>query len=176
MTLASSDTTLQITRVFDAPRDHVYAAWTEFGLVIQWWGPEDCQTDELTCDARRGGMLRWTLTARDSEKATVRGKFREVRPEEKLVFTWCWADDPEWNNEESLVTVEFIEKAPTTTELRLTHTNLPSVQSRDNHSAGWNSALDKLERLLARLPAACHSQTTASVRERTAQGQRLAFY
>jgi uncharacterized protein YndB with AHSA1/START domain len=158
MTL-SSETTLQITRLFDAPLDRVYAAWTEFGLVSQWWGPDGCQTDELTCEAKRGGAFRWTLTAGNREQMTAHGKFREVRPQEKLVFTWHWADDPDWKDLESLVTVEFIEKDPTTTELRLTHADLPTPQSRDNHSAGWNSALDKLEQLLARLPSAYHSQT-----------------
>lgn len=46
--------------------------------------------------------------------------------------------------------IEFRDIAAGTTDLRLTHENFPSQQSRDNHLGGWNSALDKFERLLAR--------------------------
>jgi uncharacterized protein YndB with AHSA1/START domain len=143
------ETTLQITRVISAPRDRVYAAWTDLELANQWWGPDGCVTHELICDARVGGKFRWVLSTPDGERMTAQGEFREVRPREKVVYTWQWADDPDWENHESVVSVEFRENDAATTELRLTHENLPSQQSRDNHVGGWNSALDKLERLLA---------------------------
>jgi uncharacterized protein YndB with AHSA1/START domain len=147
-TLIEPNTTLQITREIDVPRDRVYAAWTDPGLAKQWWGPEVCQTHELVCEGRPGGTFRWVLSAPDGERMTAHGEFRDVIPGRKVVYTWQWADDPDWENTESLVTVEFREIDKTRTELRLTHEKLPSRQSRDNHTAGWSSALDKLERLL----------------------------
>jgi glutathione S-transferase len=143
------DNSLQITRVIKAPRDRVYAAWTDLKLAGKWWGPDGCETHELISDARVGGEFRWVLSAPDGERMTARGEFREVRPGEKLAYTWQWDDDPQWEGIESLVTVEFLEKDAATTELRLTHEKLPSRQSRDNHVGGWNGALDKFERLLA---------------------------
>ena len=143
------DTTLQITRVIDAPRERVYATWADLGLADKWWGPEGCVTHELVSDARVGGAFRWVLSAPDGERMTARGEYREVQPGRKLVYTWQWADDDDWEDHESLVTVEFCEVDANRTELRLTHENLPSEQSRDNHTGGWSQALDKFERLFA---------------------------
>jgi uncharacterized protein YndB with AHSA1/START domain len=148
-TLTLPNTTLQITRIIKAPRDRVYATWTDLELAKQWWGPAGCETHELVSDPRVGGTFRWVLSTPDGERMMAQGEFREVRPREKVVYTWQWADDPDWENVESLVTVEFRDH-PDGTELRLTHEKLPSEQSRDNHTYGWNSALDKFERLLAR--------------------------
>jgi uncharacterized protein YndB with AHSA1/START domain len=143
-------TSLTLTRLIPTSQDRVYALWTDVTRAKEWWGPEGCETQELVCDARPGGEFRWVLTAPDGEQMTARGEFREVQPGKKAVYTWQWTDDPRWAGHESLVTVEFIPKNPTTTELNLTHEDFPSQQSRDNHISGWNSALDKLERLLAK--------------------------
>jgi uncharacterized protein YndB with AHSA1/START domain len=77
---------------------------------------------------------------------TMRGEYRELQPDRKVVFTWRWEDDENWDRHTSIVTVE-LEDRDAGTELRLTHERLPSEQSRDNHTQGWSGALDKLERL-----------------------------
>ena len=105
--------------------------------------PEGCETLELTVDARVGGQYVWRLRTPDGFEMKAFGEYREVRPRERLVYTWVWADDPEWENHESIVTVEFIARDAHTTELKLTHENLPSRDSRDNHIGGWTSALDR---------------------------------
>ena len=147
---ASTNTTLQITREIGAPRDRVYAAWTDPALAKQWWGPDGTTTHELITDAWVGGKFRWVLSTTEGERMTAEGVYREVRPDEKLVLTWAGTHDPSEDNAESLVTVEFRDEDAATTGLHLTHENLPSEESRDNHTEGWNSALDKLERFLAR--------------------------
>lgn len=145
----ASNTTLQITRVIGAPRDRVYAAWTDTETARKWWGPKDVQTEELVIEPRVGGKFRWQLRTPEGEGITAEGEFREVRPEAKLALTWRGTQDVVEGAEESVVSVEFREKDARTTELVLTHENLPSEESRDNHTEGWNSALDKLERLFA---------------------------
>jgi uncharacterized protein YndB with AHSA1/START domain len=80
---------------------------------------------------------------------TMRGEYRELQPDKKVVFTWRWEDDGNWKGRFSVVTVE-LEERDGGTELRLTHEQLPSEESRDNHAEGWNGTLDKLERLLAK--------------------------
>jgi glutathione S-transferase len=144
-----NNTPLQITRAIKAQRNRVYVTWTDLELANQWWGPYGCETHGLVCDARLGGKFRWGLSTPDGEKMTAYGAFREARSNEKLAYTWQWEDDPQWGGIESLVTAEFRERDAATTELRLTHENFPSEQSRDNHIGGWNNSLDKLERLLA---------------------------
>jgi uncharacterized protein YndB with AHSA1/START domain len=148
-TKASEKLSLEIKRFINAPRDRVYAAWTDPAQLKQWFGPEKVQTRDLIADARVGGMFRWDLTNSEGEKMTCRGEYRELQPGKKIVFTWQWDDDEVWENHTSVVTVELSDRDGGT-ELRLIHEQLPNEQSRDGHTGGWNSALDKLEKFFSK--------------------------
>ena len=141
---------LEIKRLIKAPRERVYAAWTDPAQLVQWFGPEDVQTRDLVADVRVGGEFRWELTNSEGEEMTCRGEYRELQPGRKIVFTWKWEDDEDWQNHVSLVTVELNDADGGNTELRLVHQQLPNEASRDSHTRGWNSALDKLEKLSSR--------------------------
>ena len=140
---------LEVKRLIKAPRDRVYAAWTDPAQLKQWFGPENVQTHDLVADVRVGGKYRWDITNAEGEKMTVRGEYRELQPGRKIVFTWQWDDDEVWKNRTSIVTVE-LDDIEGGTELRLTHVQLPSEQSRDRHTEGWESVLDRLEKLFSR--------------------------
>src|SRR2546426_6743723 len=140
---------LQIKRLIKAPRDRVYAAWTDPAQMKQWFGPENVQTRNLIADARVGGEFRWDLVNSEGENMTMRGEYRELQPDKKIVFTWQWQDDEDWENHVSIVTVE-LNDADGGTELRLVHEQLPNEASRDGHTQGWNSALDKLEKFFSK--------------------------
>ena len=148
-TKASEKLSLEIKRFINAPRDRVYAAWTDPAQLRQWFGPEKVQTRNLIADARVGGKFRWDLTNSEGEKMTCLGEYRELQPGKKIVFTWQWDDDEDWENHTSVVTVELSDR-DSGTELRLIHEQLPNEQSRDGHTGGWNSALDKLEKFFSR--------------------------
>jgi len=138
---------LQIKRLIKAPRDRVYAAWTDPVQLKQWFGPEKVQTRDLIADARVGGKFRWDLTNPEGEKMTCLGEYRELLPGKKIVFTWD--GDEDWENHTSVVTVELSDRDGGT-ELRLTHEKLPNEESRNGHTGGWNSALDKLEKFFSK--------------------------
>jgi uncharacterized protein YndB with AHSA1/START domain len=140
---------LEVKRLIKAPRDRVYAAWTDPAQLKQWFGPEKVQTRDFIADTRVGGKFRWDLTNPEGEKMTCRGEYRELQPGKKIVFTWQWEDDETWENHISVVTVELSD-ADGGTELRLTHERLPNEASRDGHTGGWNSALDKLEKFFSK--------------------------
>ena len=140
---------LEIRRLIRAPRDRVYAAWTDPAQLKQWFGPESIQTLDLIADTRVGGKFRWDLINAEGEKMTCRGEYRELQPGKKIVFTWQWDDDEAWENHTSVVTVELSDRDGGT-ELRLTHEQLPNEESRDGHTGGWNSALDKLEKFFSK--------------------------
>ena len=148
-TKASEKLSLEIKRFINAPRDRVYAAWTDPAQLRQWFGPEKVQTRNLIADARVGGKFRWDLTNSEGERMTCLGEYRELQPGKKIVFTWQWDDDEDWENHTSVVTVELSDRDGGT-ELRLIHEQLPNEQSRDGHTGGWNSALDKLEKFFSR--------------------------
>jgi uncharacterized protein YndB with AHSA1/START domain len=137
---------LEIKRLIRAPRDQVYAAWTDPAQLKEWFGPESVQTRNLIADVRVGGEFRWDLTDQEGKEVTISGEYREVEPGKKIVFTWRLEGDEDWKNH-STVTVEFFDREGGT-EIRLTHEKLPNEASRDDHTQGWNSVLDKVEKFL----------------------------
>jgi uncharacterized protein YndB with AHSA1/START domain len=139
---------LQIKRIIKAPRDRVYAAWTDPERLKKWFGPENVKTRDLIADARVGGQFRWDLTDQEGKEITISGEYRELEPGKKIVFTWRLEEDEDWKNHSSIVTVEFFDREGGT-EIRLTHEKLPNEASRDDHTQGWNSVLDKLEKFLS---------------------------
>jgi uncharacterized protein YndB with AHSA1/START domain len=146
-TKTAEKTSLGIKRFINAPRDRVYAAWTDPVQLKEWWGPKEVRTLKIVADIRVGGKYRWTLVNQEGEEMSVFGEYRELVPQKKVVFTWKWDDDEAWENYTSEVSVEFFDRDGGT-ELKLTHVQLPSEESRDRHNAGWNSVLDRLEKFL----------------------------
>jgi uncharacterized protein YndB with AHSA1/START domain len=146
---ATAYPSLEIKRQINAPRDRVYAAWIDPAQLRKWFGPENVKTRDLIADARVGGQFRWDLTNPEGKEMTISGEYRELQPGKKIVFTWQWEDDEDWKSHSSIVTVDFFDREGGT-ELRLTHENLPNEASRDDHTQGWNSVLDKLEKFLSR--------------------------
>jgi uncharacterized protein YndB with AHSA1/START domain len=144
---AADKVSLEIKRVIRAPRDRVYAAWTDPAQLRQWFGPENVQTRNLVADARVGGRFQWDLTNSEGKEMTVTGEYCELQPGKKVVFTWQWQDDEDWEGRKSIVTVEFSD-SDGGTEVRLIHEQLPSEESRDRHNEGWTSLLKKLEKFI----------------------------
>ena len=133
--------TLRLTRVVPAPRDVVFRAWTDPEALRRWWVPfEGMTVPAAEVDLRPGGRYRFIVRNAKGEEFHLSGVYREVRPPERLVYTWRWdgADDGE-----TLVTVDF-EASGTTTLLHLTHERFPDDAVRDRHGTGWTGVLDRL--------------------------------
>jgi uncharacterized protein YndB with AHSA1/START domain len=136
---------LTIKRRLPAPPARVYGAWTEPEKMVRWWGPERSEASFAEADPRVGGRFRVVFRTEDGEGHDVSGVYREVKPAEKLVFTWAWRSMPE---RESLVTLTLKEDGAETL-LTLKHEQFADEAARDRHRYGWNGALDNLERYLA---------------------------
>src|SRR6266478_6824401 len=76
---------LEIKRVIKAPRDRVYAAWTDPAQLREWFGPENVQTRNIVAETHGGGKFRWDLTNSEGEEMTMRGEYRELQPGKKIV-------------------------------------------------------------------------------------------
>ncbi len=140
--------TLRLTRVFAAPREKVFRAWTSAEALKQWWGPPDHGTASAEVDLRAGGRYRLGMRKLpDGAIFYLSGAYREVKAPEKLIYTWRWEAEPEYG--ETLVTVEFRDRG-TSTEVVLTHELFPTEAMREQHGQGWSGCLDRLADLLAR--------------------------
>jgi uncharacterized protein YndB with AHSA1/START domain len=105
-------------------------------------GGGEFKAKSVESDLRIGGSYRWVMVAPSGEEHDVLGVYREVVPNEKLVFTWAWKSTPE---RESLVTV-LLKPDGDGTLLTLTHEQFFDEDARDRHQYGWNVALDKMEK------------------------------
>ncbi len=143
------DRVLTIARVFDAPRDLVWRAWTDPKHLMSWWGPRAHPAENVEADVRVGGRWRHCLRAvGDGSELRHGGVFREVVPPERLVFTFAWEEEGE-RGIENVVTVTFAEQGAKTL-MTMQQTPFQSFEERDGHQGGWGSAFDRLDELLAR--------------------------
>jgi uncharacterized protein YndB with AHSA1/START domain len=127
-----SDHEIVLTRTFDAPRRLVFKAWTEPQHVRHWYG---CTTHALTVceiDLSVGGAWRYTMRAPDGSLHTMQGRYREIAPPDRLVYTEQYVTAG-FASGEALVTVSFAESGGRTT---LTSTILHASRAdRDAHLA-----------------------------------------
>lgn len=138
---------LVISRKYPVSRERVWQAWTDIDQMKAWLAPEGMTPGDIECDFRVGGAYRLTMVQPDGEKYIAKGVYREIRPPELLSYTWTWEEDTPAEEHETLLTLEFKDLG-TETELVLTHENLKSEESRQGHTDGWNSLLDKLAKHL----------------------------
>lgn len=146
--------TLKMQRVFAAPRELVWMAWSRPEAVVQWMGPVEWPAARATSDFRVGGEWRVCLRSVETgEDLWQGGTYREIREPELLVFTFKWDESHEDGPPaETLVTVELSETSDGQTRMDFTHEGLKSEQSLTGHKHGWSSTADRLEAWLAANP------------------------
>lgn len=149
MSLAQPDTpikpSLTLKRRLNAPAEKVYAAWTDPEKIVKWFGPDAGPVTRAETDLRVGGRYVIAFHTEDGERHEVGGVYREVVPNEKLVFTWAWHTTQE---RESLVTIT-VKPDGAGSILTLLHEKFFDEAARDGHKRGWSGSLDKLEKLFS---------------------------
>jgi uncharacterized protein YndB with AHSA1/START domain len=148
------DATLILTRMLNAPREKAFEVWTSAEHIQQWMRPGPGMAVPMaSMDLQVGGKFRIQMKTPDGEYFTAVGEFKEVKPPERLVYTWDWEKDGsgeefgEVEGKTSLVTVEFLERGDRT-EMVLTHSRFATAQSRDSHAEGWGLIADSFAALL----------------------------
>jgi uncharacterized protein YndB with AHSA1/START domain len=135
-----------ITRVFDAPRELVFRAWTDPAHAAQWFGPEGCTTprETISMDVRVGGEWRATMVRDDNgQEYPTGGTYREVAEPDRLVFTWTDPTSPTDRPEVSLVTIDLVDRGGKT-EMTFHQTGFRTEGEREGVHQGWSSGFDKL--------------------------------
>lgn len=158
----SDEQDLVITRIFDAPRDLVWKAWTEPRHMMRWWGPKGFTAPTYKMDLRVGGEYLSCMRSPEGQEFWSKGVFREIVEPERLVMTDSFADAegnvvpashygmPRDIPLEMLITVTF-EEENGKTRLTLRHAGFPAAEHREGASAGWNESFDKLAESLHEL-------------------------
>lgn len=136
-----------LKRTFAAARDRVFSAWTDARYFGLWFYPPSHYKTVITrLDLRVGGKYSLEMHHKDGAVHKLSGTYEEVRPPQKLVFSWRWQHEE--HLPESLVTVVFTDLGGST-EVELTHQGLHSAESAKEHQQGWKGCLDHLEEYLS---------------------------
>jgi uncharacterized protein YndB with AHSA1/START domain len=145
--VADKNRELVITRIFDAPRELAWQAWTDQARVAQWWGPKGFTCPLCELDVRPGGLIRIDMRAPDGAVYPMKGVFREIAAPEGLVFN-CSALDREGKPMfEVLTTILFADKNGKTM-LTMQAQVLTATEAAAPYLAGmepgWTQTLDRL--------------------------------
>jgi uncharacterized protein YndB with AHSA1/START domain len=145
-----TDREIRIERVFDAPRDVVFATFTDPELIPEWWGPRDTTTVVDRMDVRAGGSWRFVMRGPDGSESGFRGTYREVTPPERIVQTFEWEGMP-GHVAVDTATFEDLGDRTKVTTVSLFHT----TEERDGMLAsgmegGLNETYARLDEVLAR--------------------------
>jgi len=159
-TAAIDDGFIRIERIFDAPRELVFRAWSDPAHLTRWYAPKGCALTHCKADFRAGGTLHFCIRNPDGFECCAGGEYREIVVPERIVYTLAFADregrriekshvaDPDWPGD-TVVTVVFDRHEGNKTRLVLHQTVLESVAKRTGAYPGWLSMLDRLAEQLA---------------------------
>ena len=144
---------LELERLFNAPIERVFDAWTKAEVLSQWFGPGGFEVIEAEIDCRPNGQ--YSITLLSPEKQTIKhfGEYLEVTRPHKLIFTWYLEDQScqgsKGHTAMTLVEIDFIQQGEQTL-LQLRHEKLPDQTALDGHRFGWESSFVCLDGLLNR--------------------------
>lgn len=162
------DKKIIIERVFNAPREKVWYAWTNPEMVKKWWGPEHFYAPSVKIDFKVGGKYIYAMhgpkgTQFDKDMYSA-GVYKEIIPMEKLVVTDYFSDSegnkmspeeqglPEGMPDEMEVIVIFEDAGNNKTKLSIIYTPESSAQydamMKSGMQEGWSTSLDKLAKSL----------------------------
>jgi uncharacterized protein YndB with AHSA1/START domain len=136
------ETSLLVTRVFDAPREDVFALWANPTYVKEWWHPKGFTTPVFEMDFRVGGQFRYCIRSEGQDR-WAKGTYREIVVPERLVLTFQWDSGEHVRIGETLITITF-ETLGDRTLLTFRQAPFTSAEDRDSHTDGWAQVLDAL--------------------------------
>jgi uncharacterized protein YndB with AHSA1/START domain len=148
----AADREITITRVFDAPREMIWDAWTDPEQIVQWWGPRGFTSTIHEMDVRPGGVWKSTMHGPDGTDYLNHGVFKEVVKAERIVYklTGGRKEDRDLQAEVSWI----FEAQGKKTKLTL-HMLFPTAEARERSAKaykvieGGNETLDRLREHLA---------------------------
>ena len=145
-------TEVTLTRIFDAPRDMVWKAWTDPTMLARWWGPKGFTNPVCEADVRVGGKILIHMQAPDGTVHPMTGTFDEIAEPECLVFRAVPVDRNGVALLESLTTVTFHDLGGKTKVI--VHASAAPLQPigaemLKGMDMGWSQSLERLAQLVA---------------------------
>lgn len=153
-----SETQIQITREFEAPKHLVYRAWTTPELIERWWSGKRGEVIVADVDLRVGGSWRYLMTANEGYEVGFHGEFREIVPNERIVNTEIYDTGPGAEEaqglEPAVITTTFTEVGGRTLLTQTTEGHSAEVRDmilESGMEAGMQESMDRLEQVAGSL-------------------------
>lgn len=144
---------IKITKVFEAPIEKVWDAWTNPESIKQWLSPEGMTNPEVTNEFKVGGKYRVVMEGHNMPDSNhngvmaVGGEYVKIEKPNKLILTWLWESAPV-ETRTTTITILLKELDHRQTEMTLIHSDFADDTMRHEHNMGWNSTFNKLEQFL----------------------------
>ena len=148
-----TDREIHIERIFDAPRERVFAVYTDPELIPEWWGPRGTKATVDQMDVRPGGSWRFVERDDDGGETAFRGTYREVTPPERIVQTFEWEGMPGHVCVETAVFEDLGDQTKVTTTSLFHTTEERDGMLNSGMERGLNETYARLDELLAKLAA-----------------------
>jgi uncharacterized protein YndB with AHSA1/START domain len=143
---ASEGVWLRMTRVLPAPREEVWRALSDPGMVPEWFGPKGFSSPGVEFEPQVGESFRIVMQPPDGEAFHLDGEFREVEAPSRLSYTFVW-DPPHVDDRETVVTLSLEDRGDQT-DVGLRQGEFATAERLELHRDGWTDSFDRLEELL----------------------------
>jgi uncharacterized protein YndB with AHSA1/START domain len=141
----ADNATISIETIIHASVEKVWKAWTDPGLIMNWFGSDPGgKVLEASLDVRPDGCFEITFRDSDQTEHTCCGVYNDVQENSRLTFSWMWKSEP---GVESFITVSFVAEANNTV-MGFVHANVGTASKHD-YSKGWRSTFVKLDYMLS---------------------------
>ena len=150
-----------VTRIFDAPRELVWKAWTDPKYVMQWWGPKGFTAPVCQMDFRVGGKYLCCMRSPDGQELWTGGEYHEIVPHEKIVCSMYFSDS-EGNKVEpahygieheaidnAYDVITFEDFGDGQTKLTFVGNETRENAEKSGQVEGWNQIFDKFAAVVA---------------------------
>ena len=166
-----NDKEFVITRLFNAPQESVFKAWTDARHMEHWFGPNDFQIPLCRMDVRPGGAYRIVMRSKDDVDYALKGVYKEVVAPKRIVMTQDTSEHPaEWKDiinpdrkkekdnlkddpvGEILLDVEFEKrdwKTKLTIRMSFESSKIKDAMVKLGMAQGWGQSLDRLDKCLS---------------------------
>src|SRR5206468_12496497 len=149
----TADREIVTTRVFDAPRELVWKAWTDPKHLAQWWGPKGFTNPVCEVNLRPGGAIRIDMRGPDGTVYPMTGVYRAIVEPERLVFVSAALDEEGKPLFEVLNTVTFAElgdKTKLTVQARVVQSTAKAAPYLKGMEEGWKQTIERLAAFMAK--------------------------
>ena len=151
MSEVKNERAIAITRIFDAPRSRVFAAWTEAEHLARWFGPKRFTVPSCETDPRPGGAFRVCMRSPEGRDFWVRGVFRQFVAPERLIIACTAEGEGGFARLEEVIDVTFVEHGGQTRVTLHVTASGPTDEAAamlDGMPKSWAQTVDRLDRHL----------------------------